>query len=177
MLNSQSVAGYILPPPVFALREAPTSGNRSTGERLGRLADRAAAGATVRAALKEQHDRFEELYRQAEQPGTTPEELEATASIILDMEGQAAAALRPQIEQLEQTLLRKRPATDFVRSLRRATEEALDIARTWLELYQNLRILLLKLASDRRVAAGETGSPVLSDASEMDRYLRRIADG
>jgi hypothetical protein len=111
------------------------------------------------------------------EPNSPPEELEEAAGIIFDSERKIAAALVPQIEKLEKNLARKHPPTDFARSVRRSAEEALDIGQTWLELHQNLRIRLMKLASDRRIAAGETGSPILSDADEMERYLRRITGG
>ncbi len=131
----------------------------------------------MRAALKRQNDRFDELYREAEKAGTTPEQLEAIANIVLDKERRAAAGMRSRLEPLEQNVIRKRPITEFTRSLKRTDEEMLEIVHTWLELYQNVRIRLLKLASDRRAAAGETGSPISSDAGEIEAYLRRIAEG
>jgi hypothetical protein len=76
---------------------------------------------------------------------------------------------------LKEILAQKHRRTDFTRSVRRSAEESLNIAETWLEVHQNLKIRLLKLASDRRAAAGETGSPILFDADEMERYLRRIS--
>jgi len=117
------------------------------------------------------------LYRKAGQTNAPPEELEEAAAIILDNERQAASALVPQIKQIEQKLAREHPSTGFARSVRRSAEEALDIGQTWLELHQNLRIRLLKLASDRRAASGEAGSPILADADDMERYLRTIAGG
>ena len=121
------------------------------------------------------NERLETLFREEERTEATPDELGSAASAILDAERMAAESLLPQIEQLERTLAGKYPPTEFARSLRCSADEALDIGQTWLELYQNLRIRLLKLASDRRGAAGETGSPVLSHAGEMEEYLRRIA--
>ncbi len=177
MLNPLTISAYLLPPPTVFREGALTDEIRSRADPLGRLAAFAASVAKGRAALKEQSDRFEELYREAERTEAAPEELEEAARIILDNERKVAAALVPQIENLEQNMARKHPRTDFARSVRRSAEEALDIGQTWLELYQNLRIRLLKLASDRLVATGEMGSPVLSDASEMERYLRRIAGG
>ena len=43
----------------------------------------------------------------------------------------------------------------------RAAEEGIDIGRTWFELYENMHIRLMKLASDRR-AQTEQGSPIFS---------------
>ena len=175
MLDPLTVSGYFLPPPVAFPKGALNDEHRARGDPLGRLAIFAASVAKGRAALKKQSDQFEELYREAERSKAPPEELEEAARIIFDNERKVAAALVPQIKQIERKLARKHPPTDFARSVRRSAEEALDIAQTWLELYQNLRIRLLKLASDRRVAAGAAGSPILSDADEMEQYLRQIA--
>lgn len=175
MLNPLSVSAYLLPPPVVSTIGLLSSERQPEVDPLGRLAAGAALIAKSRAALKKQSDRFEKFYREAERAGTAPDKLEEAARQILDNERKLAAVLVPQIEELEQTLARKRRSTDFYRSLRRSTEESLDIGKTWLELHQNLRIRLLKLASDRRLAAGETGSPILSASGEMERYLRRLA--
>src|SRR5271155_1535379 len=177
MLTPLTVSAYLLPPPAAFPRGVLTDGHRPRSDPLGRLAVFAASVAKGRAALKEQSDRFEELYREAEQTNAPAEELEEAAAIIFDNERKVAAVLVPQIEQIEQKLARKHPPTDFARSVRRSAEEALDIGQTWLELYQRLRIRLLKLASDRRGAAGGTGNPILSDTDEMEWYLRRIAGG
>jgi hypothetical protein len=175
MLNSLTVADYILPPPVITIDYDPEI-DRSRTDELRRLADNAAKVAELRASVNEQSENFEKLYRTVEQSEATPAELEQAAEFLLEREKHAATALVPQVQELEQTLTRKYRATHFILSLRRSAEEAMDAAQTWLEIFQNLRIRLLKLASDRRVAAGETGSPVLSDAGEMGKYLRRIAD-
>ena len=176
MLNPLTVSAYLLPPPIVPSIGLLADELESQVDPLGRLAEAAALVAKSRAALKKQSERFEKFYRQVARTAT-PEQLEETALLILDHERKLAAELAPKIEQLEQKLSRKRLPTNFARSLRRGTEEWLDIAQTWLELYQNLRIRLLKLASDRRAAAGETGSLILSDADEMRKYLRRIAGG
>ncbi len=175
MLNPLGVSAYLLPPPVVSAIGLLASEHQPEVDPLGRLAAGAALVAKSRAALKKQSDRFEKFYREAERARATPDKLEEAAQQILDNERQLAAVLVPQIEELERKLARKRLPTDFYRSLRRSTEESLDIGKTWLELYQNLRIRLLKLASDRRLAAGETGSSILSDSGEMERYLRRLA--
>lgn len=177
MPSALTVSEYILPPPTVSIRGALNDNQRSRSGQLGRLAMLAASVARGRAALKDQNDRFDELYREAERTEATPEEVEDAARVVFENERKVAAALLPQIEQLQRNLSRRHLSTDFARAARRAAEEALDIGQTWLDLYQNLRIGLLKLASDRRMAAGETGSPILSDADEMEAYLRRAAGG
>lgn len=176
MLSSGSVARYVLPPPVFALRELTSTECNSAGGQLGHLAVLAAKLARMRRALKEQSDSFEKFYSEAAQVGTTSAELEELADVLLGMERQAAAESFEQAEGLKR-FVAKHPRTNFARSLKRSAAEALEIIRTWIELHQNLRILFLKLASERRAAAGETASPVFSDPDAMEKYLRRIAEG
>jgi hypothetical protein len=173
---AQSIEVYALPSPSLAIDDAWSADDGSAAIRLRRLADLAAMGAKARAELKDQHEQFEKLYREASSADATIEELEEVASTLLIMEKRAADAIQPQILRLKMNLSRKLPRTDFARAMRRSGEEALDIALTWLELYQNLRIRLLKLASDRRASTGEKGSPVLSNAGAMESYLRRIAE-
>lgn len=141
-----------------------------------RLAKVSASLAKNRAALKAQRHRFDVLLREAEQPEISPDDLEALAKSLLDYEKQASGNLAQAINWLESILARnaKKPHTDYGKTARRYSHDSLEIARSWLELYQNVRIRLLKLASDRRVAAGETGSPILSDAGDMELYLRRL---
>jgi hypothetical protein len=167
-----AVEKYFLPPPLIAVGEPPTT--QSGTAQLDRLAELAASVARGRAALREQSNRFDELFQEAERTEAAADELEAAAEVLFNNEHRVAVALRPEIEKLERNLARKHRPTDFARSLRRSAEEALDIGLTWLQLYQNLRIRLLKLASDRRAAAGEPGSPAYSNAEEMEDYLRRI---
>lgn len=177
MLSALRLSEYILPPPTVSVRGGFSDNQRSRSTQLGRLATLAAAAARGRADLKDQSDRFDELYREVERTEMTPEELEEGARIVFENEQTFAAVLIPQIEEIQQKLTRKYLPTNFARSLRRSAEEALEIGQTWLELYQNLRIRLLKLASDRRMAAGRAGSPILSNADDMEAYLRRVAEG
>jgi hypothetical protein len=177
MLDALTVSAYFLPPPVVFAEGALTNERRSRADSPDPGSVRAVSVADLRTALKKQRNYFEELYHEAERTEAAPEELEDGARIIFDNERKAAIALLPQIEKLKEILAQKHLRTDFTRSVRRSAEESLNIAETWLEVHQNLRIRLLKLASDRRAASGETGSPILFDADEMERYLRRVAEG
>ena len=47
-----------------------------------------------------------------------------------------------------------------------------DTARDWLEIYQDLRIKLAKLASDKLTAGGGPGSPIISTGEELELHLR-----
>lgn len=170
------ISDYIVPPPTIAVDHDLTAARSST-EELRSLADSAAQLAVFREALTEQSENFERLFREIEQGDPSPAQLEEATEFIRDHEKSAASALLPAIEELDKSLAKQYRPSQFVISLRRLAEEAIDAVQTWLEIYQNLRIRLLKLASDRRVAAGETGSAVLSDGAEMEAYLRRIAGG
>ena len=101
MLDPLTVSAYLLAPPAVFPRGDLDNEYRSRGDPLGRLAVFAASVAKGRAALKEQSDQFEKLYREAERANSPPEELEEAAGIILDNERKIAAALVPQIERLE----------------------------------------------------------------------------
>ncbi|HZK91722.1 MAG TPA: hypothetical protein VFC56_16395 [Stellaceae bacterium] len=88
---------------------------------------------------------------------------------------EAAAVLVPQIDRLRKNLASPKGHSDAptIRSWRRLAEESLEIGITWLELYQNLQIRLIKLASDRR-AADQLDSPVFSDGESAAEYLRKL---
>jgi hypothetical protein len=174
MLNPIPVSAYIVPPPILTAEPEPQSQRGAAVDRLQHLQQVSAKG---RAALEDQKQRFEQLYHEASQPKVGPEDLEVAAGLILEQERRMAEKLLPQIGKLEANIERVHRGSemDFIRSARQFADDALEIARTWLELYQNLRIRMLKLASDRLVAGGERGSPIFSDANEMEHYLRRIS--
>jgi chromosome segregation ATPase len=173
-LSTLAVSGYVRPPPLI-------SGGRAFGrqnlenDRIALLATLTSALAEARAELKEQSDRFGELYRQADQLGVSYRELENLADELLARERGMAEKLVPQIASFNGHLekLEKLRDTPFRRSLRRIAEEAVDMSASWLELYQNLRIRLLKLASDRQ-SIEHLGSGMLSTDQEVDDYLRGL---
>src|SRR6266571_4349872 len=106
MLDPLTVSGYLLPPPVALPKGVLNDGQGPRRDPLGRLAVFAASVAKGRAALKKQSDQFDELYREAERTKAPPEELDEAAGIIFDNEHKIAAALVPQIEQIERKLAR-----------------------------------------------------------------------
>ena len=174
MLSALAVSGYIVPPPTLAAE----AGSRSGGARtdiLAKLATLSATQAKARIQLKEQRDRFNELYKQARDLAPSPDELEELAKAVCTRELEAAARLMPQIERLRENLASPKgnANTPTIRSWRRLAEESLEIGITWLELYQNLQIRLYKLASDRR-SVTDPGSGVLSTREEVDDYLRKL---
>jgi len=174
MLGALAISGYVLPPPVLTAERGARRGIPS-GDSLARLAELAETQARARAKLKEQRDRFEQLYRHAEQPEVDPDDLVALAQALRTQELENAAILLPQIEQLRINLAspKARVDTPAIRSWRRLAEESLEIAVVWLELYQNLQIRLFRLASDRR-SETEPGSPIFDDAESATEYLRKL---
>src|SRR5581483_7834668 len=136
MLGALAISGYVLPPPVLTAERGARRGIPS-GDSLARLAELAETQARARAKLKEQRDRFEQLYRHAEQPEVDPDDLVALAQALRTQELENAAILLPQIEQLRINLAspKARVDTPAIRSWRRLAEESLEIAVVWLELY------------------------------------------
>jgi hypothetical protein len=129
----------------------------------------------IRSKLKTQREQFDALYREAERLGIASNELEDVAGAVYAEEDKLAKVLVPQIAWLRGTLtaLRKPPETAERRLLTQGMEGWLDLVATWLELYQNLRIRLLKLASDR-LSEIELGSPVFDDPEAATEYLRKL---
>jgi len=169
MLSELAVSDYVLPLP--ALGSAPKLGFQ------GRDKDVVAAEelATFRSALKAQRDSFDKLYNEAERLEIAPDALEAHSNTVYCFEKEAAASLVPQMELCRRLLsdVRNRSGKNLSKSSRQAAEELLDIGSSFLELYQNLRIRLFKLASDRR-SLTEPGSPVFDDAESAAEYLRKL---
>lgn len=174
MLSALAVSGYVLPPPAL-VGEKKLRGSFPTGDMYARLAELAEAQARARTRLKEQRDRFDQLSEQAEHPEVDPDDLDALARALRAEEIEHAALLVPQIERLNQNLAspKGRADTPSARSWRRLAEESLEIAISWLELYQNQQIRLYKLASDRR-SVDEPSSPVFSDPEAAAEYLRKL---
>jgi hypothetical protein len=173
-LSALAVSGYIVPPPTSDANG--DFGRRLSGDSaLAKLAKLTGSLARTRAALSEQNERFNALYREAAEIVNAPDELEQLADAVFDNERRIAAKFLPKIEQLKRNLATPGASADTrsMRSWRRSAEEMLEISINWLELYQNLRIRLLKLASDRRQVS-DPGSPVFSNAEDADEYLRKL---
>jgi hypothetical protein len=166
MLSAFAISGYELPPPALAFasrraRHTDTSGGTE------RLADQTAAAL---AAFEEQKKQFRRLYSEAKRLLVTPDELEELAGALLANEQQLAARWRPKIAALQREIAsaNKTDAAWIV-----LADQMIDATIGWLEAYQNVRIKLLKLASDRR-GESEPNSPVFSDAESATAYLRSL---
>lgn len=174
MLSALALSGYVIPPPALltGLQLSDGAGADSVAAMLAGLPRKQAA---FRAAIKTQRGKFKELLHQAEQLEVNPDELDEIANTVYAREQKIASEMVPKMELLSgQLAALKRPRqTSHTRSLQRHLEEWLDNVATWLELYQNLRIMLIKLASDRR-SLTEPGSEVFSSAEEVDAHLRGL---
>src|SRR5689334_16761527 len=109
------------------------------------LAEASSKFAAERSRILKQRERFEELCRLAEAEATPDDLLAIAAHLNLnDFEKQLAAILVPVIRSAEQTIVKRLPkgAPSSQKSFYRLSEDAADIAATWLELYQNTQIVL-----------------------------------
>jgi hypothetical protein len=100
------------------------------------------------AALENRRTELNSLYERAVAPDTSWEEITQVASVIGEWGRAAAEKLHPQIDALQQKLAA--PGNDMPLEVRRARQESVRVAESWLALYRNLRIKLLRLAAGRR---------------------------
>lgn len=173
-LSALAVSGYLVPPPQLTIDNSFGRGieQDSTPRKLAAIVERVARG---RAALAEQSERFDALYRQAAETLNGPDDVEQLAEAVLANERRVAAIFLPKVEGLRRRLSepKARADTSEMRTWRRSAEEMIEMSINWLELYQNLRIRLQKLASDR-LAQTEPGSPFFADAHSAMEYLRKL---
>jgi hypothetical protein len=173
-LSSLAVSGYLVSPPQLISDDRFARGmeGRSTLGKLAKFAENVARG---RAALAEQGKRFDALYRETAETLNRPDEVEQLAEAVLANERRVARNFLPRVEELRRRLSEPRAKVDTpeMRAWRRSAEEMIEMSVTWLELYQQVRIRLLKLASDRR-SETEPPSPVFSDSASAIEYLRKL---
>jgi hypothetical protein len=176
-LSQLAVSGYLLPPPALPVFEAglPLARGGAAVRHSPEAFNWSKALTGIRSKLKTQREQFDALYREAERLRIAFDELGDIANAVYAEERKFAEVLIPQIAWLTRTLatLRKQPGTNERRSLTQGMEGWLDIVATWLELYQNLRIRLLKLASDR-LSETEPSSPVFDASEAATEYLRKL---
>jgi hypothetical protein len=156
------------------LIEAPTLAAPDRPDDPAKLAEISAEFERARGAREEQRAKFEQLYRDAE--ALSPDELGIIERSLLAQERLRAAIFVPIIKDAEVRMARRyRAQTPAQKAIVRLIEDSHDIASGWLELYQNLRIRLAKLASDKLAAEGHPGSPIISSSDGLARHLRSIA--
>jgi len=168
-----TVSGYILPPPelpqIRPQVEVPS-------DRLRILATVTKTVAEARELLQQQNDKFEGLFQLLEKRAdVNADEIERIAeSVIAGLQLRAPKLIVALQTMNEHVVTLRQSANPYLHGpVLRLAEEGVDIGKTWLELYQNFQISLMKLASDRR-AQTEEGSPVFSDSSAAEAYLRSV---
>jgi hypothetical protein len=141
-------------------------------ERLRRLAQLGRGVKKGRTFLREQADNLDQLYQEIAQGNADAEDLDRIAEVVVEKQRAAAERLSPGIETLRQTLAARGDRLDP--EIRQPLEESVDIAVGWLALYDGLYRRLLKLASERRIAARvRRARPIAGevDYAEMTREI------
>jgi hypothetical protein len=151
------------------------------GAQLGPVHELLAAGFAEAgrrwADLKQQRDAFDQLYRETEEGAAAPEVIRVLAEEIEEHERRLAAENLPGLQQIAGRLphyYRRKKRDRNAQSMARLGEEIIAIGTAWLELVQNTRLRLLRLASIRD---GEPPSPTFADADAAIEDLRRALAG
>jgi hypothetical protein len=167
-----TVSGYILPPP--ELPQIPAKVEIPSRQLLV-LAKLTKCIAEARESLSLQSEKFESLLNLIKCSDINALEIERIAESLLARQQKPAPIVIATLEVIDDHIPMLMNSNDSFMNgpVLRLAEEAIDIGRTWLELYQNLHIRLIKLASDRR-GQTEQGSDVFSDSSAAESYLRRL---
>jgi hypothetical protein len=105
-----------------------------------------------RGALEEHAGEFNKAYEEAARGSLDANGLVQLAETVLEAERGAAEQLYPWMEALKERLI---PRSERAQEAQQYLHELHDFAVAWLATYQVLRERLLKLASERRIAAGE----------------------
>lgn len=161
-----AVSGYILPAP--PIPRIPSG--RSSLEQSRVFADLQKRFAEGHEILKDQSESFDKLFRVVHKSADiSAEDIEMIAESILASKLRNESQIIGAIRQIDQAVEER----GLSGAALRIAEEARDICCSWLELFDNLQIRLMKLASDRRAERGEQGSPIFSDGDAAAEYLRR----
>src|SRR5580658_615005 len=94
-LSALTISGYIVPLPSSVINNGFSRGvaDNSALPKLARLTESVARG---RAALSEQNERFDDLYRDATDLAGTPDEFEHLAEAVSENERRVAAKFLPR---------------------------------------------------------------------------------
>jgi hypothetical protein len=140
------------------------------------LANASSKFAQERSRIVQQRERFDELCRLAEAEAT-PDQLVAIAAHLNDFEKQLATILVPVIRSAEKTIAKRLPkgSPPAQQSFYALSEEAADIASTWLEAYQQAQIRLYRMASEKLKATGHPSTEI-RNPDDLDKYFREIAE-
>jgi hypothetical protein len=152
----------------------------SGGEQLGSVDHQLASGFSTAGdswqKLKRQREAFDQLYRDLEENAATASAIRAIAARLEKHEKRLAAEYVPALQQIagrlphyQQRKKRDRRAQSMVR----LGEEIIEIGISFLELLQNTRLRLLRLAL---LHDGEPPGPTFSDPTAAKDYLATPAE-
>src|SRR5215469_12211538 len=102
MLSELAISGYTLP--LSELAAAALTRPTGRTDILARLAQLSESQAKARLKLKEQRDRFDALFAEAQHLEASPDELEQLAKALRDREVEVAEVISPQMERLRENL-------------------------------------------------------------------------
>jgi hypothetical protein len=126
--------------------------------------------------LKQQCSAFEQLYSAVEASSEPPAAIRALAQELETHERRLAAEYIPGWQQIAARLpylYQRKKRDQNAKSMVRMAEETIEVGAAWLESFQNIRLRLIRLASDRD---GEP-SPVFSDPDAAMEHLRSALVG
>ncbi len=126
---------------------------RGDGERADRLVRLRRSQKKARAGLQQYAERLDHLYGEVERSGHDADWLEEAAKVARRRKELELEKLRPGIEALKEKLAVARRPDDG--DVRRIIEDSIAICEAWLASPAALHEKLLRLAADRRAAAGE----------------------
>ncbi len=155
---------------IDALDSAKTPSER--GRMLEQLRDRVEAG---RSALRQHSTALDALYERVAQSGADADSIVQMAKATLEKALTVAEKLNPGCELLRQKLA-THPELHHS-DVYACFQEGLDIGANWSALYRSLYDRLVKLASERRIAAGRIlrARPVESDI-DHEALTREIVE-
>ena len=155
------------------LTEDDLNRQRLLDDEFGALAQVAAVLAGQRASLKAQEEKAERTLKLALHPNVSASLLHQKLDELAAGEARSAAEMRPIFDRLILLGEREPPEDRVGRAIRRNAEDAVDIGVAWLELLQNTRLRLLKIASDK-MAKAERPRPIINSADELEREFEHL---
>jgi hypothetical protein len=125
-----------------------------------------------RAMLEEWRDLFDSLYLEAVHRDFSSRFLVQWAAALLEKERAALERLDPLMDKFDQQTAEGGEKIDA--EIRELLQESIDTAFDWITPYQTLRTKLLKLASERRIAAGVRRARPIAGEVDYAELTREI---
>lgn len=160
-------------PPPMLLSVEDLDRQRLLDDWNGRLAQIATIIAGQRASLKAQQEKLELAARKARSPSVSDALLYEQSNKFAELETKAAEELRPSLDRLAsitETAVGADHDDKINRAIRRYAEETIDVGISWLELIQNHRLELLRIASEKGKSR-----PIISSVDDLEREFAQLA--